>query len=194
MLAPSSSRGLTARRPLIGFNLSNSVNNETIEITAADVRKALGFEDVVRIEHHITEMLEEHRPPALQPPRRADGAGRSRPEHLGQARRRRSRDRADARPPVGHLRLLPRKDEIEAAGEMPALLRNYLDKHEAVNRTARAPDRARPELHRRAKAASQAVADEAPCPASIQIGNRQSTIGGTPCHDQSPSSPANGPI
>jgi hypothetical protein len=30
------------------------------------------------------------------------------------------------------------KDEIEAAGEMPALLRNYLDKHESVNRTARA--------------------------------------------------------
>ena len=40
--------------PLIGFNLSNSVNNETIEITA-EVRRALGFEDVVRIEHHITE-------------------------------------------------------------------------------------------------------------------------------------------
>ena len=30
------------------------------------------------------------------------------------------------------------KDEIEAAGDMPALLRNYLDKHESVNRTARA--------------------------------------------------------
>ena len=40
--------------PLIGFNWSNSVNNETIEITA-EVRKALGFEDVVRFEHHITE-------------------------------------------------------------------------------------------------------------------------------------------
>jgi hypothetical protein len=30
------------------------------------------------------------------------------------------------------------RDEIEAAGDMPALLRNYLDKHEALNRTARA--------------------------------------------------------
>src|SRR5512137_1051384 len=30
--------------PLIGFNLSNSVNNVTIEVTA-DIRKALGFED-----------------------------------------------------------------------------------------------------------------------------------------------------
>ncbi len=40
--------------PLIGFNLSNSVNNETIEL-AAYVRNAFDFENVVRIEHHITE-------------------------------------------------------------------------------------------------------------------------------------------
>ncbi|MCB8990791.1 MAG: hypothetical protein H6665_09225, partial [Ardenticatenaceae bacterium] len=40
--------------PLIGFNWSNSVNNETMEITA-QFRKALGFEEVVRFEHHITE-------------------------------------------------------------------------------------------------------------------------------------------
>jgi hypothetical protein len=31
-----------------------------------------------------------------------------------------------------------KKEEIEAADEMDALLQNYLDKHEAVNRTARA--------------------------------------------------------
>ncbi len=40
--------------PLIGFNWSNSINNETMELTA-DFRRALGFEDVVRFEHHITE-------------------------------------------------------------------------------------------------------------------------------------------
>ncbi|MEM5773669.1 MAG: hypothetical protein AAGU05_01610, partial [Anaerolineaceae bacterium] len=40
--------------PLIGFNWSNSVNNETLEITA-EIRKDLGFEEVVRFEHHITE-------------------------------------------------------------------------------------------------------------------------------------------
>ena len=40
--------------PLIGFNWSNSINNETMEITA-QFRKSLGFEDVVRFEHHITE-------------------------------------------------------------------------------------------------------------------------------------------
>jgi hypothetical protein len=40
--------------PLIGFNWSNSVNNQTMEITS-QFRKALGFEQVVRYEHHITE-------------------------------------------------------------------------------------------------------------------------------------------
>jgi hypothetical protein len=44
------------RSPLIGFNWSNSdsASNKTMEITA-EVRKALGFEDVVRFEHHIVE-------------------------------------------------------------------------------------------------------------------------------------------
>ena len=40
--------------PLIGFNWSNSINNQTMELTA-EFRKALGFEKVVRFEHHITE-------------------------------------------------------------------------------------------------------------------------------------------
>ena len=40
--------------PLIGFNWSNSINNRTMELSA-QFRKALGFEKVVRFEHHITE-------------------------------------------------------------------------------------------------------------------------------------------
>ena len=40
--------------PLIGFNWSNSINNQTMELTA-DFRRKLGFEKVVRFEHHITE-------------------------------------------------------------------------------------------------------------------------------------------
>lgn len=40
--------------PLIGFNLANSVNNQTIELSAY-IRKNFGFEDVVRLEHHIVE-------------------------------------------------------------------------------------------------------------------------------------------
>ncbi len=49
---------LFARRdgstPLVGLNWSNSTDNETIEISA-QFRKALGFEDLVRFEHHVTE-------------------------------------------------------------------------------------------------------------------------------------------
>jgi len=40
--------------PLVGFNWANSINNETMEISS-EFRKALGFEEVVRFEHHITE-------------------------------------------------------------------------------------------------------------------------------------------
>jgi hypothetical protein len=40
--------------PLIGFNWSNSINNQTMELTS-QFRKELGFEDVVRFEHHIVE-------------------------------------------------------------------------------------------------------------------------------------------
>ncbi len=40
--------------PLCGFNWSNSINNRTMELTS-QFRKALGFEEVVRFEHHITE-------------------------------------------------------------------------------------------------------------------------------------------
>ncbi|MBF0530933.1 MAG: hypothetical protein HQK55_17030, partial [Deltaproteobacteria bacterium] len=40
--------------PLIGFNLSNSVDNQTIEIIS-EIRQDLKLENIVRIEHHITE-------------------------------------------------------------------------------------------------------------------------------------------
>jgi hypothetical protein len=40
--------------PLIGFNWANSINNQTME-TTSQFRKTLGFEQVVRFEHHITE-------------------------------------------------------------------------------------------------------------------------------------------
>ena len=71
------------------------------------VRRALGFEDVVRFEHHITETWKSI---VRQPYDRRDElvelAG-PRAEHLGQARGRRPGGRRRARPPVGHPRLLP---------------------------------------------------------------------------------------
>jgi len=123
--------------PLVGFNWSNSVNNETIEITA-EVRKGLGFEDIIRFEHHITETWKSI---VRQPYNRrgelvgiADNVANISAKHEG------------GDPEIDCVREHPSdildyfrdKAEIEAAGDMPHLLRNYLDKHDAVNATARA--------------------------------------------------------
>jgi hypothetical protein len=123
--------------PLIGFNLSNSVDNETIEITA-EIRRALGFEDVVRIEHHITETWKSI---VVQPYDRldelvalADHVPNISAKHEGGPP---SEDSARVHP-SDILDYFRSKEEIESTGDMPALLRNYLDKHIAVNRTARA--------------------------------------------------------
>ena len=123
--------------PLIGFNWSNSVNNETMEITA-QIRRDLGFEEVVRFEHHITET---YKSIVRQPYDRleelveiADHVANISAKHEG------------APPEVEETREHPSdileyfrdKSEIEESGDMPYLLRNYLDKHGSVNRTARA--------------------------------------------------------
>ena len=122
---------------LIGFNWSNSVNNETIEITA-QVRKALGLEDIVRFEHHITETWKSI---VRQPYDRTDElvelssqvANISAKHEGGILEIDSARDH-----PTDILDYFRAKDEILEAGDMPALERNYLDKHDAVNRTARA--------------------------------------------------------
>jgi len=123
--------------PLVGFNLSNSVNNETIEITA-EIRKALGFEEIVRIEHHITEA---YKGVVIQPyNRRAELielAGRV-PNISAKHEGSDPEIEATREHPSDVFDYFRARDEIEAAGDMPALLRNYLDKHEALNRTARA--------------------------------------------------------
>jgi hypothetical protein len=140
--------------PLIGFNLSNSVNNETMEITA-QFRKALGFEDVVRFEHHI---VEAYRSIVVQPYNRraelmklADHVANISAKHEGgdpevEATRTHSSDILD---------YFRDKAEVLEKGEMEVLLGNYLDKHAAVNATARALTEhglsfvAAPELHHR---------------------------------------------
>lgn len=123
--------------PVTGFNLSNSVDNRTIQLTAY-ARKALGFEETIRIEHHITEA---YKSIVRQPYDRTEElvklAGHVRnigAKHEGgipktEKNREHPSDILDY--------FVPKKDLIEN-GLMPALLANYLDKHEAVNRTAEA--------------------------------------------------------
>jgi hypothetical protein len=122
--------------PLIGFNLSNSVNNETIELSAY-VRKTFGFEDILRIEHHITEA---YKSIVRQPYDRTDElimlAGKVKnigAKHEGglpetEKTRKHPSDILDY--------FMPKKDIIQK-GLMPDLLLNYLDKHDAVNNTAK---------------------------------------------------------
>lgn len=121
--------------PLIGFNLSNSVNNSTIELSAY-IREALGFENIVRVEHHITEA---YKSIVRQPYNRteelakvADHVKNISAKHEGglpetEIKRDHPSDILDY--------FLPKKDII-TKGLMPSLLANYLDKHDALNKTA----------------------------------------------------------
>jgi hypothetical protein len=122
---------------LIGFNWSNSVNNETIEITA-QVREMLGLEHIVRFEHHITET---YKSIVRQPyDRTAELTELAR--HVANI----SAKHEGAGPEVDQTREHPSdildyfrtKAEVLESGDMAMLERNYLDKHDAVNRTARA--------------------------------------------------------
>ncbi|MBN1138945.1 MAG: hypothetical protein JXM73_20340, partial [Anaerolineae bacterium] len=138
---------------LIGFNWSNSVNNETIQI-ASDLRRALGLEDVVRFEHHITET---YKSIVRQPYDRTEElvelaatVSNISAKHEGG-----NLDVEQAREhPSDILEYFLPKEEILAKGLMPALERNYLDKHNALNHTARALTEAglsviaAPNLHR----------------------------------------------
>lgn len=123
--------------PLIGFNWSNSINNETMELTA-DFRKALGFENVIRFEHHITEPQKSI---VIQPYNRrdeliqiADHVANIAGKHEGgDPELDSTRDH-----PSDLLDYFRDKDEVIRSGDWDNLLINYLDKVEACNRTAKA--------------------------------------------------------
>jgi len=120
---------------LIGFNWANSVDNATIR-KGASVRKLLGLESVVRFEHHITETQKSI---VLQPYDRTeelvdlakDVANISAKHEGGIPEIDAGRDH-----PSDILDYFLPKADIEAQGLMSAMERNYLDKHDALNRTA----------------------------------------------------------
>jgi hypothetical protein len=121
--------------PLIGFNWSNSVNNETMEITA-QFRKKLGFEDVIRFEHHITETWKSI---VRQPYNRRDELVEL-ADHVANV----SAKHEGGDPDVDQMRAHPSdildyfrdKSEVIASGDWDNLRLNFMDKFEAVNRTA----------------------------------------------------------
>lgn len=122
--------------PLIGYNLANSANNSTIELSA-HIRRAFDFEDIVRIEHHI---VETYKSIVRQPYDRLDElveiAGHVKnvsAKHEGGTPEV-EKDREHQSDILDYFVL---KDEIMKKGMMKKLLVNYLDKHDSLNRTAK---------------------------------------------------------
>ena len=123
--------------PLIGFNWSNSINNETMELTD-DFRKQLGFEHVIRFEHHITETQKSI---VIQPYNRraelleiADHVANIAAKHEGGD----LEVEAQRAHPSDILDYFRDKEEVIASGDWEAMQINFLDKVAACNTTARA--------------------------------------------------------
>lgn len=123
--------------PLAGLNWSNSVDNRTIE-TAAQIRRALGFDDKVRFELHVTDSQKsivrqpyDRRQQLIQ---LADHVPNISAKHEG------------GDPEVDAARVHPSdildyfrsKTEVIAAGDWDALQVNFMDKLDATSHTARA--------------------------------------------------------
>ena len=139
---------------LIGFNFSNSVNNTTIELSG-EIRESLGLEEFVRFEHHIFETWKSI---VIQPYDRRDELlevaakvkNISAKHEGGEVAVEQKRDH-----PSDILEYFIPKKDIDEKGLMPALTQNYLDKHEAINNTAKALTKrgltfiAAPKLHHR---------------------------------------------
>jgi DNA-binding phage protein len=122
--------------PLIGYNLSNSVNNQTIELSAY-IRKKFDFEDVVRLEHHITETWKSI---VRQPYDRRDELVElaknvkniSAKHEGGNVEVEETRDY-----PSDILDYFRDKQEIIDGGHWESLRLNHRDRYDAVNTTAK---------------------------------------------------------
>jgi len=120
---------------LVGLNFSNSVNNDTI-LKSHQVRKAMGFENAVRFEHHITETWKSI---VVQPYNRRDELVEiakvvpniSAKHEGGDLEVEETREH-----PTDILDYFRPRKEIIEQGLMDALQQNFLDKQDAVNATA----------------------------------------------------------
>lgn len=123
--------------PLIGFNWSNSVNNETMEISA-QFRRQLGFEDVVRFEHHI---IETWKSIVRQPYNRRDELMEM-ADHIPNISAKHEGGEPDLEPTREHpsdiLDYFRDREEVVASGDWDHLTLNFLDKFDSLNLTARA--------------------------------------------------------
>ena len=121
--------------PLVGFNPSNSVDCQTLELSG-EIRRKLGFEDKVRIEHHITETWKSI---VRQPYNRRDELIQL-SDHVANI----SAKHEGGDPEIDQLRNHPSdildyfrdKSEVIDSGDWENLQLNFMDKFDAANRTA----------------------------------------------------------
>ncbi len=121
--------------PLVGFNWGNSANNHTLEVTA-QFREALGFEDMVRFEHHITETFKSI---VIQPYNRrdelvelADHVANISAKHEGGD----PETDGERAHPSDILDYFRDKSEVIESGDWDALEQNFIDKFTATNNSA----------------------------------------------------------
>jgi len=121
--------------PLIGFNWSNSINNQTMELTA-EFRKALGFEKVVRFEHHITETWKSI---IIQPYDRRDELMQI-ADHVANIAAKHEGGNPETEQGRSHqsdiLDYFREKKEVIASGDWNAMQQNFMDKVDAANDSA----------------------------------------------------------
>ncbi|MBN1484139.1 MAG: hypothetical protein JXA37_05405, partial [Chloroflexia bacterium] len=126
---------------LIGFNLSNSVNNETIR-QSNKIRSALNLEQEVRFEHHITET---YKSIVRQPYNRREELVEVAAEVPNIAAKHEGGEIAaeeSLEHPSDILEYFIPKADILKQGLMPFLEINYIEKHKSLNLTADALTRA----------------------------------------------------
>ncbi|MCP3900608.1 MAG: hypothetical protein GY707_12935, partial [Desulfobacteraceae bacterium] len=123
--------------PLVGFNLSNSVNNDTIK-QVNKLRADLGLEEKVRFEHHITET---YKSIVVQPYNRREELVElakqvpniSAKHEGGEIEIEKTREH-----PSDILEYFMSKQDVLDNNLMGDLELNYLDKHDSMNLTAKA--------------------------------------------------------
>ena len=121
--------------PLVGFNVSNSIDANHL-VLSAEIRRKLGLESEVRIEHHITET---YKSIVRQPYCRREDLLKLAGKYPNISAKHEGGDpetEKERAHPSDILDYFRSKDEVCKSGEMDLLLANYLDKHAAVNRTA----------------------------------------------------------
>jgi hypothetical protein len=122
--------------PLIGFNWSNSIDNQTMELTS-QFRKAFGFEDVIRFEHHITETWKSI---VLQPYDRRSELVQIAGHVANISAKHEGGDTAVEQTrvhPSDILDYFREKKEVLESGDWEAMQTNFMDKVDACNHTAK---------------------------------------------------------